>query len=279
MALLWSKWLSHKIFHCSFFFNCFYCEMPLWRVLGTISHSYGIDLLNLMIGLYLRYSIVYEQSGKLMKKRAETSIEEMLDTGCMFWNTRRTPNHLCIHLINSAHGNSTGKKTAIWSTEQFFPRYCYIQMQCNLTVNTYKHDSICSVYLSREVGSAFIINLFHDPPQKKLCLADVGCKVSVPVIELLSSAQNNNKVQEPSWRPLSFCPVFANFCVQSVDCSATRTTLRLRLSENRTKMEDRQIGREREGGTLRKQVRESEAGREEKEKGKRRKEKGKNDLW
>lgn len=68
MALLWSKWLSHKIFHCSFFFNCFYCEIPLWRVLGNISHSYGIDFLNLMIGLYLRYNIVYEQSGKLVKK-------------------------------------------------------------------------------------------------------------------------------------------------------------------------------------------------------------------
>lgn len=58
--------------------------MPLWRVPGTISHSYGIDLLNLMIGLYFRYSIVYEQSGKLMKNRAKVSMEEMLDTISMF---------------------------------------------------------------------------------------------------------------------------------------------------------------------------------------------------
>lgn len=72
MILLWSKWLSHKIFHCSFFFNCFYCEMAFWRFLGTISHSYGIDLLNLMIGLYLRCSLVYERSVKLMKRRFRT---------------------------------------------------------------------------------------------------------------------------------------------------------------------------------------------------------------
>lgn len=80
--------------------------MPLWTVLGTISHSYGIDLLNLMIGLYLRYCIVYEQNGKLMKNRAQASMEEMLDTICMFWNTRKIPNHLSIHLINSARGNT-----------------------------------------------------------------------------------------------------------------------------------------------------------------------------
>ena len=89
--------------------------MPLWRVLGTISYSYGIDLLNLMIGLYLRYSIVYEQSGKLMKNRPKASMEEMLDTICMFWNTRKIPNHLGIHLINSARGNTTENMT-IWST-------------------------------------------------------------------------------------------------------------------------------------------------------------------
>lgn len=115
MALLWSKWLSHKIFHCSFFFNCFYCEMPLLRFLGNISHSYGIDLLNLMIGLYLRYSIVYEQSRKLIKNKAKVSSEEMLDTICMFWNTRKIPNHFCINLIHLAHGNSTWK-IKIWST-------------------------------------------------------------------------------------------------------------------------------------------------------------------
>lgn len=46
--------------------------MAFWRFLGTISHSYGIDLLNLMIGLYLRCSLVYEQSVKLMKNRFRT---------------------------------------------------------------------------------------------------------------------------------------------------------------------------------------------------------------
>lgn len=66
--------------------------MPLWRVLGAISHSYGIDLLNLMIGLYLRYSLVYKQSGKLMKNRAKASIDEVLDTISMFWKCKLTVN-------------------------------------------------------------------------------------------------------------------------------------------------------------------------------------------
>lgn len=66
--------------------------MPLWRVLGTISHSYGIDLRNLTIGLYLRYSLVYKQSGKLMKNRAKASIEGVLDTISMFWTCKLTVN-------------------------------------------------------------------------------------------------------------------------------------------------------------------------------------------
>lgn len=126
MALLWSKWLSHKIFHCSFFFHCFYSEMPLWRVLGTISHSYGIDLLNLMIGLYLRYSLVYKQTGKLMKNRAKASMEGILDIIWMFWKTRRTPNYLCIHLINSAHGKAT------WTLANSYPiLWCSHEVQVN----------------------------------------------------------------------------------------------------------------------------------------------------
>lgn len=105
MALLWSKWLSHKILHCNFFFNCFYCEIPLWRILGNMSHSYGIDLLNLVIGLHL--SIVYEQSEKLIKNRTRAYTEGMLDIIFMFWSTRIILNHFWIHLINWAHGNDT----------------------------------------------------------------------------------------------------------------------------------------------------------------------------
>lgn len=85
------------------------------RVLGNISHSYGIDLLNLMIGLYLRYTTSYEQSGNLMKNRAKAFIEEMLDTICIFRNTVKIPDHLCIHFRNSAHGNTAWKMT-LWYT-------------------------------------------------------------------------------------------------------------------------------------------------------------------
>lgn len=46
--------------------------MEFWRFLGTISHSYGIDLLNVMVGLYLRCSLVYEQNVKLRNRRFRT---------------------------------------------------------------------------------------------------------------------------------------------------------------------------------------------------------------